>query len=59
MSGAELAYEVLDQSGIPVHTLQQYEQRQKNINKASAEYLVMLAKVLCCTVEDLVEKAGS
>lgn len=30
--------------------------RQKNINKAQAEYLVGLAKVLCCEAEDLMEK---
>jgi len=35
---------------------QQYEQRQKNINKAQVEYLLMLAQALCCRVEDLVEK---
>ena len=43
-------------SGIPLRTIQQYEQRQKNINKAQAEYLVALARVLCCEVEDLMEK---
>jgi len=43
-------------SGVPVRTIQQYEQRQKNINKAQAEYLVMLSKVLCCTVEELLER---
>lgn len=45
-----------DLSGVPVRTIQQYEQRQKNINKAQAEYLVMLAKVLCCEAGDLIEK---
>ena len=44
------------QSGIPVRTIQQYEQRQKNINKAQAESLVRLATPLCCTVEELLEK---
>ena len=48
--------ELADDSGIPIRTLQQYEQRQKNINKAQAEYLVMLAKVLGCEVLDLLEK---
>lgn len=43
-------------SDIPIHTIQQYEQRQKNINKAQAEYLVRLAKVLCCEAGDLIEK---
>lgn len=48
--------ELAELSGVPVRTLQQYEQRQKNINKARAEYLVMLAKALCCTVDELIEK---
>lgn len=43
-------------SDIPLRTIQQYEQRQKNINKAQAEYLVILSKVLCCEVEALIEK---
>jgi len=43
-------------SGVPVRTIQQYEQRQKNINKAQVEYLMMLAQALCCRVEDLVER---
>lgn len=42
-------------SGVPLRTIQQYEQRQKNINNASAEYLVMLSKALRCKVEDLLE----
>ncbi len=49
--------ELADLSNIPVRTIQQYEQRQKNINKAQAEYLVVFAKVLCCEVRDLMEKA--
>ena len=48
--------ELADLSGVPVRTIQQYEQKQKNINKAQAEYLVMLAKVLCCGIEDIMEK---
>lgn len=43
-------------SGVPLRTIQQYEQRQKSINKAQAEYLVKLAKALCCRAEDLIEK---
>lgn len=43
-------------SGVPVRTIQQYEQRQKRINKAQAEYLVMLSRTLCCGVEDLMER---
>ena len=48
--------ELAEQSNIPIRTIQQYEQRQKNINKAQAEYLVNLAHVLCCRVEQLIEK---
>lgn len=48
--------ELADLSGVPVRTIQQYEQRQKNINNAQAECLVMLAKVLCCEIGDLMEK---
>lgn len=47
--------ELSDISGIPVRTIQQYEQRQKNINKAQTEYLVMLSKALSCKIEDLLE----
>ena len=47
--------ELAEQSGVPLRTIQQYEQRRKDINKAQAEYLVMFAKVLCCKVEDLIE----
>lgn len=43
-------------ANIPLRTLQQYEQRQKNINKAQAEYLYSLSKVLNCSMEDLLEK---
>ena len=43
-------------TGIPLRTIQQYEQRQKNINKAQTEYLIKLSRALCCTVEDFIEK---
>lgn len=43
-------------SGVPVRTIQQYEQRQKNINKAQAESLLMLASALSCDPTDLIEK---
>ena len=43
------------ETGIPVRTIQQYEQRQKNINKAGVDYVVVLAKVLGCDVRDLME----
>ena len=43
-------------SGVPLRTLQQYEQRQKNINKAQAEYLDMLSNALNCSIEQLIER---
>ena len=42
-------------SEIPVRTIQQYEQKQKNINAARAEYIIKIAKVLNCGTEDLLE----
>ena len=42
-------------SGVPEKTIEQYEQRRKNINKANAEYIVALARALKCSVEDLLE----
>lgn len=48
--------ELAELSGVPMRTIQQYEQRQKNINKAQVEYLLKLSKTLCCEVESLIEK---
>lgn len=48
--------QLADLSGIPLRTIQQYEQRRKNINKAQAEYLIMLARSLSCEAEDLLER---
>lgn len=48
--------ELAELSGIPVRTIQQYEQRQKNINKAQVEYLFKLSSALGCNVECLIEK---
>lgn len=47
--------ELAEISDIPVRTIQQYEQNQKNINAAKAETVVKLAKALNCTVEALME----
>ena len=44
-------------SGVPLRTIQQYEQRQKNINAARADALLSLAKALHCTPEKLLEPA--
>ena len=48
--------ELAEASGVPLRTIQQYEQRRKNINKAQAEYLAIMAQVLCCQIENLLEK---
>lgn len=47
--------ELAELSGMPIRTIQQYEQRQKSINKAQAEYLMALSKVLCCEMKELME----
>ena len=43
-------------SGVSLRSIQMYEQRNKNINKASALTLLSLSKVLGCSIEDLIEK---
>ena len=47
--------ELSELSGVPLRTIQQYEQQQKNINKAQVEYLIALSKALCCDIDDLIE----
>ena len=47
--------ELAEKTQIPIKTIQQYEQGQKNINKAQSEYVIRLAKVLCCAPEQLLE----
>ena len=48
--------ELAELSNVPYRMIQQYEQRQKSINHAKVEYLIMLAQALCCDIEDLIEK---
>ncbi|MBR2674294.1 MAG: helix-turn-helix transcriptional regulator [Mogibacterium sp.] len=43
-------------SGVPLRTIQQYEQRRKDINKARSEYLIMLSQTLNCSPSALLEK---
>ena len=43
-------------SGVPLRTIQQYEQGQKDINRARAEYLIMLAASLNCEPHMLLER---
>ena len=51
-SQAELA----KRSGVGLRSIQLYEQRQKDINKASAESLYKISRVLGCEMEDLLER---
>ena len=48
--------ELAQRSNVSLRSIQMYEQRNKDINKASAESLYRISKVLGCTVEDLLEK---
>ena len=50
--------ELAKRSGVSLRSIQMYEQRNKDINKASAETLYRISKVLGCTIEDLLEKSG-
>ena len=43
-------------SGVKLRSIQMYEQRNKDINKASVATVYRLSKVLGCTIEDLIEK---
>ena len=47
--------ELANRSGVSLRSIQMYEQRQKNINRARVESLYKMAKVLGCTIEDLIE----
>ena len=48
--------ELANRSGVSLRSIQMYEQRNKDINKASVETVLSLAKVLGCTIEDLIER---
>lgn len=48
--------ELSKRSGVSLRSIQMYEQRNKNINKASVDAIYSLAKVLGCTMEDLIER---
>ena len=48
--------ELAKRSGVNLRSIQMYEQRNKNINKASVDTIYRIAKVLGCTMEDLIEK---
>ena len=48
--------ELANRSGVSLRSIQMYEQRNKDINKASAEALYRISKVLGCDIENLLEK---
>ena len=48
--------ELAQRSQVSLRSIQMYEQRQKDINKASAETIHRLSNVLGCTMEDLIER---
>ena len=48
--------ELAKRSGVSLRSIQMYEQRNKDINKASVETVYSLARVLGCSVEDLIER---
>lgn len=48
--------ELAEMSGVGLRSIQMYEQRKKDINKAQSDSLYRLAKVLGCAMEDLLEE---
>lgn len=48
--------ELAEKAGVSLRSIQMYEQRNKDINRASAESLYRIAKVLGCSMEDLIEQ---
>lgn len=51
--------ELAEKAGVNLRTLQQYELKAKDINKAASGTLLSLAKVLGCHIEDLFEAVRS
>lgn len=47
--------ELAELSGVPLRMIQLYEQRQNDINKARADYVVSMAQVLGCSTDLLLE----
>lgn len=52
MSQSELA----GASGVPLRQIQLFEQRRRDINKTQAVNLLALSKILCCKMEELLER---
>ena len=41
--------------GVPLHQIQLFEKRHRDINKTAAVTLYKLDKAMCCRMEDLLE----
>ena len=54
-SEAALSDALAKESGVSVRMIQHYEQRQKDLGKAQAKTVWLLARALKCSVEDLME----
>lgn len=48
--------ELAKKANVSLRSIQMYEQRNKDINKASVGTIYSIAKVLGCTIEDLLER---
>ena len=47
--------ELSELSGVGIRSIQMYEQRRKDINKAEVESVWRLARALGCEIEDIME----
>ena len=47
--------ELATAAGINLRTLQEYENRRRDINKASGSVLLRIAKAIACNIEDIME----
>ena len=50
--------QLAERSGVGLRSIQMYEQRNKDINRAEAGSLLKLARTLGCEMEDLLEPQG-
>lgn len=48
--------ELANKSGVNIRSIQMYEQKNKDINKASVQTIYSISKVLGCKIEDLIER---
>ena len=46
--------ELAEKAGIPLRSIQQYEQGQKELSHARADVVVRLSKAMYCRIEDII-----